>query len=261
MHGHAFLELAYVHSGRIGHVCNGRLCQAEAGSYFIVDDGTAHAYRYTGQPAEIWNCIFRPSLLDASLASSRSLDSVLKSYPLRFSERFHFRPYSGAPFTDSGGRVGRAMEGIREEYEAARIGREPILRAYLVEILIWTMRQLYREEEAVWDSTDDDIRALRALADKSFAEDLSLSRLAEEHFCSLPHLSRRFEKACGCGFKEYLQNRRMEEACRLLANTNRKIADIAQTVGYRDMKFFNRLFLRKLGVPPSEYRRQHKRPD
>lgn len=261
-HGHAFLELAYIRRGRVEHICNGHVCRAGEGSYFIVDDGVAHAYRCLGAPVEIWNCIFRPAFLDAGLAHCRNLDSVLQGYPLQFSRRFHFRPHSGAPFTDEEGRVLRALMGIQEEYEADRPGREPLIRAYLIEILIETMRQLYEELQATpLEELDDDVRALRVLADTAFARDLSLSRLAEKRYCSLSHLSRRFEEACGCGFKEYLQNRRVEEACRLLANTSRKVSDIAKAVGYHDLKFFNRLFLRIMGMPPSEYRRQHRQSD
>ena len=51
----------------------------------------------------------------------------------------------------------------------------------------------------------------------------------------------------------------MEEARRLLANTDRLVADVAESVGYRDRKFFNRLFLRESGATPSEYRRTHGR--
>lgn len=258
-HGHAFLELAYIRSGRVEHICNGHVCRAQAGSYFIVDDGVTHAYSLLGEPVEVWNCIFRPAFLDAGLAHCRDLDSVLTGYPLRFSRRFHFRPHSGAPFRDRQGRVLRALEGIRDEYAADRPGREPLIRAYLTEILIDTMRQLHEEiADPASGEADDDVQALRRLADTAYNQELSLSRLAQERYCSPSHLSRRFEKACGCGFKEYLQNRRVEEACRLLANTSRKVADIAEEVGYQDLKFFNGLFLRKMGMPPSEYRRQHR---
>lgn len=258
-HGHAFLELAYIYEGEVEHLCNGRVCRAGKGTYFIVDDGVTHAYRAVKKPVTVWNCIFRPAFLDPGLESCHSLDSVLKSYPLYLNERFRFRPYSGFPFSDENGRVLLALSHIAEEYPADRPGRTALIRACLSEILILTMRRLCEKTDTVpWTAADSDVQALRTLADTAFAQNLSLRRLAEERFCSLSHLSRRFERECGCGFKEYLQNRRIEEACRLLAHTQRKVSDIAEAAGYRDLKFFHQLFLRRMGMPPSEYRRLHK---
>lgn len=253
-HQHAFLEIAYVHSGKVEHICNGKSYLADAGSYFVVDDGIPHEYRCRHGTAEVWNCIFRPDFVDASLRNCRDIDSVLTSYPLRFCRRFHFKPYSGRLFTDKDGSIEWALMHIREEYASQRAGREALMRAYLLEILIYTMRQLQEESH---EELEEDIQELRKLVDTCYAQNLSLKQLAEERYCSPSVLSRRFEQACGCGFKEYQQDRRIEEACRPLANTQRKVADIAQTVGYQDLKFFNSLFMRKLGVSPSAYRRRY----
>ena len=56
-------------------------------------------------------------------------------------------------------------------------------------------------------------------------------------------------------FTDYLQKLRIEKSCELLAGSDMRIAEIAQAVGYEDIKFFNRLFKRTLGMPPREYRR------
>lgn len=47
---------------------------------------------------------------------------------------------------------------------------------------------------------------------------------------------------------------RINEACRLLLAEKRKIIDIAESVGYTDIKFFNELFKKYTGSTPREYR-------
>lgn len=252
-HGHHFLELAYVQSGRVRHLCNGHACMVEAGSYFLVDATVTHAYQCLDGPAVIVNMIFRPAFLDASLQGCRSLDAVLRSYLLHFSERFQYRPYSGVPFRDPGAEVARLLARMWREYRQDGAGRVPMLRACLIEVLVLTMRQL---TPAGVDEPDEDVRAVCAAVDAHAGEALSLHSLAVQRHVSLSYLSRRFEQIMGCGFKTYLQTRRIEEACRLLANSERKITDIAAAVGYRDMKFFGALFRRLTDLSPSEYRAQ-----
>lgn len=66
--------------------------------------------------------------------------------------------------------------------------------------------------------------------------------------------SRLFKETCSCTFQEYLVQRRVDEAVRLLANPKTSITDIAYTVGFNDASYFTRAFKRYVGVSPSDYR-------
>ena len=68
-------------------------------------------------------------------------------------------------------------------------------------------------------------------------------------------LKRRFKAATGCSLMDYLQNLRVEEAKRLLENTELPIEEISERAGYSDASFFRRLFKRLTGLTPSHYRR------
>jgi len=68
--------------------------------------------------------------------------------------------------------------------------------------------------------------------------------------------SRLFKETCSCTFQEYLVQRRVDEAVRLLANPKTSITDIAYTVGFNDASYFTRAFKRYIGVNPSDYRSQ-----
>jgi transcriptional regulator GlxA family with amidase domain len=76
-------------------------------------------------------------------------------------------------------------------------------------------------------------------------------------FAAIPGrtLKRRFKAATGSPLIDYLQNVRVEEAKRLLENTERPIEDISERVGYSDASFFRRLFKRLTGLTPGHYRR------
>lgn len=69
---------------------------------------------------------------------------------------------------------------------------------------------------------------------------------------------RRFSAATGYAPVEYVQALRIEEAKQMLETENLGIEDIAEAVGYTDPTFFRRLFRRRAGVTPAQYRQRHR---
>ena len=69
-------------------------------------------------------------------------------------------------------------------------------------------------------------------------------------------LQRQLKKLTGMSFTTYVQHARLEACCQYLRESSDKISDIAALVGYQDMKFFNQLFKKMIGVTPSQYRQQ-----
>jgi transcriptional regulator GlxA family with amidase domain len=68
-------------------------------------------------------------------------------------------------------------------------------------------------------------------------------------------LKRRFKAATGVTLIDYLQNLRIEEAKRLLESGQMPVDEISVESGYDDPSFFRRLFKRRTGLTPSQYRR------
>jgi AraC-like DNA-binding protein len=65
---------------------------------------------------------------------------------------------------------------------------------------------------------------------------------------------RRFVKATGLSPLEYVHVLRLEEAKQMLETEEMSIEAIAEQVGYEDASFFGRLFRRKVGLTPAQYR-------
>ncbi len=77
-----------------------------------------------------------------------------------------------------------------------------------------------------------------------------LSGLAERSF------TRRFREATGMAPLEYVHTLRLEEAKQMLESGEEPVEGIANEVGYEDAAFFSRLFRRKVGLTPVQYRRR-----
>ncbi len=77
-----------------------------------------------------------------------------------------------------------------------------------------------------------------------------LSGLAQRSF------ARRFQQATGMAPLEYVHTLRLEEAKQMLESGDTPVEGVANEVGYEDAGFFSRLFRRKVGLTPVQYRRR-----
>ncbi|SET28119.1 response regulator [Paenibacillus sp. NFR01] len=89
-----------------------------------------------------------------------------------------------------------------------------------------------------------------------FGEDLSLEKMASVVFLNPAYFSQLFKQKTGLGYKEYVTSLRLEQAKLLLLNPKLKLAEIAERVGYQDMRHFTQMFRKKFGLTPTEYRQQ-----
>lgn len=86
---------------------------------------------------------------------------------------------------------------------------------------------------------------------------LGIQYLCDRCGLSSSHLCYLFKRATGETINQYIQNVRVEAAQRLLADTDLKISDIAVRCGCPDSNYFAKMFRKKTGFLPSEYREVH----
>ncbi|WP_167858915.1 helix-turn-helix domain-containing protein [Paenibacillus cymbidii] len=87
-----------------------------------------------------------------------------------------------------------------------------------------------------------------------YREELSIEQLAGRLSMSVSHFSRTFKEAVGEKYVEYVTKLRLAEAKRLLGETDMKIEEIAEAVGYLGSNAFIRIFRKYEGITPGKYR-------
>ncbi len=87
-----------------------------------------------------------------------------------------------------------------------------------------------------------------------FSEDISLASVAEKLHVNTSYLSTLFRQVTGMTFKEHLNRVRIEEAARLLSNTDYPVMEIAIACGYKDQSYFTKVFKKLTGLTPKQYR-------
>ncbi|WP_020618913.1 helix-turn-helix domain-containing protein [Paenibacillus daejeonensis] len=103
-------------------------------------------------------------------------------------------------------------------------------------------------------TTDAMIRQTVELIHQRYVSDLSLQTVAEEMGISVSYLSKLFKEQLGETFIDYVTRIRLEHAQQLLVETDLTMQQIADAIGYTSVQQMFRVFKKRLGMTPGEYR-------
>lgn len=103
--------------------------------------------------------------------------------------------------------------------------------------------------------TQQKIKQAIAYIEANYDRDLNMAVVSNEISMNYSLFSFAFKQYAGCNFVTYLRDLRLEKAKKLLAETDMKIIDISQRIGYDNEKHFMKVFKSVFGVSPTEYRK------
>ncbi|MFD0694439.1 response regulator [Paenibacillus sp. GCM10027628] len=99
------------------------------------------------------------------------------------------------------------------------------------------------------------IQRLKDYVTDNFSSDqVSLSFLSVKFGMSIYQICRLFKREFGVNFHVYLTELKMQRAKEYLRGTSMSVQDIAYLVGYKELKYFFKVFKKQSGLTPSEYR-------
>ncbi|UUZ92976.1 AraC family transcriptional regulator [Paenibacillus sp. P25] len=98
------------------------------------------------------------------------------------------------------------------------------------------------------------IERIKAVMDQRYAENLTVSDIAESVYLSSTYVSLLFKQETGETVYEYLTKVRIERAKELLRDARIKFYEICDAVGYSDPSHFSKIFKKYTGLTPSAYR-------
>lgn len=102
----------------------------------------------------------------------------------------------------------------------------------------------------------DTITEIKKFVTDNFNRDVSLSELASRFFMNPSYLSQLFKEKTGDTYLNYVMKIRINKAKELLKNSDLKIYEICDTIGYSDTNYFSKLFEKLVGCRPSCYRKK-----
>lgn len=119
--------------------------------------------------------------------------------------------------------------------------------------------QLFRNMSEVFESAGfytekNVIENIKIYIEHHYEKDLTLEFVASLFHLNRSYLSSTFKARTGIRFVDYVNQIRIKHAKDLLKNTDKKNYQIAQSVGYENVKYFFRIFKKTEGITPEQFR-------
>jgi len=98
---------------------------------------------------------------------------------------------------------------------------------------------------------------IKKYVDENYNRTFTLQEICRLYFVNEKYAGRLFGAQMGMSFHEYLNNLRLAKAAEKLKLTGVSITDAAMTSGFNNVTYFNRLFRKKYGMSPGQYKKLH----
>lgn len=149
------------------------------------------------------------------------------------------------------------LDMILREMESDSAAHERATRHYLGLLGVWLERQVLKgsAEVAKPDAARKLVTRYTSLLERNFRSGMGVAEFAAALGVTPTHLTRCCNQAGGRSAHAILQDRRIFEARKLLAETRLPVARIGETLGFSSAAYFTRAFQNETGQSPSTFRR------
>lgn len=144
---------------------------------------------------------------------------------------------------------------IAQELSQRQPGYETAVAGDMAQLLILILRSRSIDQTLSISPKQQKVREIASYISQNYASDLSLDLLAERFYISKYHLCHLFKEITGFTVVEYINTTRIREGERLLIDTDLKISQISERVGYDSVTHFGRVFKECFGKTPVSYRK------
>jgi AraC-type DNA-binding domain-containing proteins len=263
LHSHDFIEISYVISGQGIHIIEDKEYRVSQGDLFFINYNIPHEFRSLNQPDSqplvINNCVFKPEFLDSTMAECKNFFDLSRHllfrslFPVESDTNINFQLISV-----NRKEIEDIYKKMNKEFQRKEDGYIELLRLYVTELMIIIFRTMRKTEFKPNKNNSNSMMVVNKIMDyieNHYRSMLNLKDLSMMLFLSPNYISKIFKDCEGITLTEYIQNKRIEEACRLLRETDQKIIVIAGEIGYKDLKHFQSIFKKVTGMTPGSYRR------
>lgn len=200
-----------------------------------------------------------------------ALDQRLEYYPINWEENKAGRALSGLGVLwkkedfvsgqDSPIRMWEIKEQLHDQvYQLIGIWAElAVLREMDSPAELISCTKSFEKAEMVQIQSNTGIENVLRFIWEHYCEDITLSDVAGEVYLNPIYISRLIKEQTGKNYTDILRELRIGKAVELLKNTDLYVYEIADKVGYHNLKYFYKVFRKVKGNSPNDYRPKQKR--
>lgn len=237
---HDFCEIIYIVEGTGEFLIGGKVYHLQQGDVAVYNAGVPHEERSlnTG-PFKVIYCGVGNVHIEGV-----SPGQLLPAYvePVIPCEKYAYK-------------VESYLSEMLQECDSQILGYETLSNNLLMSLitLIYRIVDVKYPFNSLKDINEITVRT-KHFIDKNYTQSITLKEIADTLYVNQHYLSHLFKKELGDSPFKYLITRRIEEAKRLLAESDAPVHEIAARVGYGNDKYFSMLFKKATGQTPSSFR-------
>lgn len=138
--------------------------------------------------------------------------------------------------------------------ELRNVPGDPDSNDIVYNVLIHTIDLLIASLEEKTNNRDEIFKKAADYIVGHYQEQIGLSSICAEVGISQTYLNNVLKNRTGFTFVQYLNNYRIDAACRLLKETDMKIGEVGEAVGFMSTHYFIRVFHSIIGTSPGFFR-------
>lgn len=243
MHTHEHWEILVVMSGSILHEINGHKQTLNRGDAFLIrpqDKHCLHKNYASNEPYQHINFIIESEFAHKLLSIYDDYDELLN-----MNDYIHFL-LNDSDIIDLYERALLAQNLSKKEYEEY----SKLIVSYVL-IKFFEQKKLFNSEYPAWLNNF----IVYISSPSNFGK--TVQELAKNTSYSYSRLARIFKNYTGETIVDFVNDKKMQYAKRLLRSTDLTTLQISDQIGYTSLSSFNHLFKKTFGITPSAYRKEH----
>lgn len=240
-HWHERMEINYVLEGSMTVKIGGKETYVPAGSAAIVPPCRMH-WGMAGQHGVSYRTfMFDVSAFFNACGASDKLIAPISEQNVDF-----------LPVTDNK-LITAELDGLIDEYENGK----PYASMFIISGVYRLFGLLYRyclTEKSAETVSDERFKAIIQYISEHLTDEIGSGSISREFGYDKSYFCRAFKAVTGLNPTNYINIMRLENAKKMLSETDQKVSDISGMCGFSDPNYFSRCFKKQFGISPVQYR-------
>lgn len=255
VHTHSFSELVVISSGTGTQIIDDIAYCVVPGDVYVLSGSVSHGFKDVNKLV-LYNMMYYPESILDNMSYYKAMSGfqtlfVLEPYYRKeqnFASKLHLTN-ENFEFADA------LLQKILGECFSGENGSTELSNAYFSS-LVGFLSRIYSRDTAHFKGKLLHLAEVIVYLEQSFIEDIQIQELSARAAMSARHFSRIFRDNYRTSPMEYIINLRLQYARKLLSREDLSITEIALKSGFSDSNYFARLFKKRFGKTPSEYKKR-----
>lgn len=244
IHFHPFTEFYFILDGKGKFSIEDRVIDTSKDDFFIINSNVGHSIYSSKDENLVYISFGVDSIFVKNLLNDNDIEEDKYIYKNIEENQEYFI---------------KSFDIINEEFNSTDIFAQSMANAKASEFVISLLRK-FKDEIVITNDIkiNKQIDYIKNFIDNNYSEDIKLESLSKMAYMKKFHLIAEFKQSYRVTPIDYLILTRIEVTKNLLISTNHSMEEISSIVGFNSQSYFNQVFRKKVGLTPSQFRKNHR---